>query len=296
MKIKTKYKGHQSFPVREGWLYKGLRYVMTGEKYPERPFRDTNEDMKVLGLGSNMVSSLKYWMQALHLIAFRKNCWELTEFGQLLAEKDIHFLDTGSLAFCHYELVTNKEFATSWYAFFNVFEPREFHAEDFVRFVLETAEDKPAEASVKSDIDCLLNMYVTDNSVRYDEQGNVDFESNRTSPFTRLGLLMKSPSGRNMFEKIPVNMNLLPNNVAMYAIAKQQEALGKAELQFSELLRGENSVGRIFNLTDYSLDLLLDKLAQKHEIRFVRTAGLDSVQVLDHHSPDEIRARYYGGR
>ena len=59
-----KFRAHETFFIRKGWLSKGMRYVS------QKPdvFIDKNENpMDVLGLGSNMVKSLRYWLQAVGL-------------------------------------------------------------------------------------------------------------------------------------------------------------------------------------------------------------------------------------
>ena len=54
-----KFKGHESFAIRRGWLYKGMKHVRErGDIFLAK------DAMEELGLGSNMVKSLRYWMQA----------------------------------------------------------------------------------------------------------------------------------------------------------------------------------------------------------------------------------------
>ena len=67
MITKVKMKRHESFSIREGWLSKGLlslkdnKNVFTGQ-----------EATDLLGIGTNMVKSLKYWMLATGLIIEEK--------------------------------------------------------------------------------------------------------------------------------------------------------------------------------------------------------------------------------
>ena len=59
MSEKIKMKGHESFSIREGWLTKGLLEVAANPKvFSEKDQTD------IFGIGTNMVKSLKYWLQA----------------------------------------------------------------------------------------------------------------------------------------------------------------------------------------------------------------------------------------
>ena len=54
-----KFGGHETFPVREGWLHKGLKLVVED---PEKLIDEHVADW--LGVGRNMAKSIRYWLQA----------------------------------------------------------------------------------------------------------------------------------------------------------------------------------------------------------------------------------------
>ena len=55
-----KFRAHDTFFIRKGWLSKGMKYVYVKPDV----FVDKNENpMDVLGIGSNMVKALRYWLQ-----------------------------------------------------------------------------------------------------------------------------------------------------------------------------------------------------------------------------------------
>lgn len=59
-----KFRAHDTFFIRKGWLSKGMERVVAKEDL----FVDKNENpMDVLGIGSNMVKALRYWLQAVGL-------------------------------------------------------------------------------------------------------------------------------------------------------------------------------------------------------------------------------------
>ena len=55
---KVKLKGNESFNIREGWLRKGMRCI---QEYPTLFSRD--DAMEILGVGSKMVKSIRYWLR-----------------------------------------------------------------------------------------------------------------------------------------------------------------------------------------------------------------------------------------
>ena len=59
-----KFRAHDTFFIRKGWLNKGMKYV----NFKPDVFVDKEENpMDVLGIGSNMVKALRYWLQAVGL-------------------------------------------------------------------------------------------------------------------------------------------------------------------------------------------------------------------------------------
>ena len=75
-----KFRGHESFFIRKGWLYKGLHGIQGN------PELFTSKDaMEELGIGNNMVRSLRYWMQATG-IAVEKLTKNHGKRGQFITE------------------------------------------------------------------------------------------------------------------------------------------------------------------------------------------------------------------
>src|SRR5437667_6604624 len=60
---------HETFYIREGWLFKGMAAIKKAEDDGQLPtiFLDTDAPER-LGIGHNMVRSLRFWMQAIGLV------------------------------------------------------------------------------------------------------------------------------------------------------------------------------------------------------------------------------------
>ena len=101
---KVKMKRHESFSIREGWLSKGLLAV----KNNSRVF-SMDDATDVLGIGTNMVKSLKYWLYATNLIKDEKNSIKITEFGNLILEYDPYMEDEFTWWMIHINLLLNED-------------------------------------------------------------------------------------------------------------------------------------------------------------------------------------------
>lgn len=83
-KNKYRFKGHESFILREGWLNKGLYEVDRNPKV----FSE-NYGADALGVGPNMAKAIRYWLRAAELVTDSpKTGVMLTAIGQLILAHD----------------------------------------------------------------------------------------------------------------------------------------------------------------------------------------------------------------
>ena len=203
-----KYSGHESFSIRKDWLAKGLRKIDSVNK-------DELSAMDDLGIGKNMVKSLRYWLKVTGITvddAKHKIPFGLTELGKLINDKDPYTEELGTLWLLHYHLAQNIDNATSWYYFFNEFNITEFTADDFISSLTKWNEmnnPKPASASsISKDFDCLRRTYLSrlaeNETVKGEDEGP---ESNMECPFSELGLIKVVEKG--LYRKgVPLKQNL----------------------------------------------------------------------------------------
>ena len=92
-----KFRAHETFFIRKGWLSKGMERVVAKEDL----FVDKAENpMDVLGIGSNMVKSLRYWLQAVELTSepnTGRRVQTLTPFGEMVYANDRYIEEVGLL-------------------------------------------------------------------------------------------------------------------------------------------------------------------------------------------------------
>lgn len=291
---------HETFYIREGWLFKGMSAIQEAYQADE-PFnifleKDAPER---LGMGRNMVRALRFWVQATGLA---EEYYEgrliprLTNFGELVWQHDPYLEDEGTLWLLHYALTCSQEQATSWYWFFNHFSPVSFTdkqaVESLGNWVINAESDrKVAKSSLKKDVACLLRTYLPDKQ-------NSNPENLRESPLARLGILNQFGDGaQRRYQWQQADATKLNSLILLYVIIDQQKVKGRDsnEVRLSQLLQEPMNVGHVFNLTTAMLSDQIASLNKEHPdfgVRFVRTAGLDQLTLPDI-EPQEILIRYY---
>lgn len=84
-----KFRAHDTFFIRKGWLSKGMKAV---HSKPDVFVSKDENPMDVLGIGSNMVKSLRYWLVATNLteeaLQNKRRIQKFTEFGNQVFKND----------------------------------------------------------------------------------------------------------------------------------------------------------------------------------------------------------------
>lgn len=288
-----KFRAHDTFFIRKGWLSKGMKHICNKPDV----FVDKEENpMDVLGIGSNMVKALRYWLQAVGLTSepnSGKRLQTLTELGQTIYENDRYIEEMGTLQLLQYKLASNKEDATAWYYFFNEFGMTEFTKEDFVvalqNYVYMNEEDASvAIRSLNDDFACIINTYVP----RYKSNpGKVSAENNIDCPLGELGMIDVLNKEKKIYKKaIPSTTNFNPWIILAIIV---DQAKDRKEINLNELLTAPCNIGRIFNLDAISMLDVLHKVERIDEIKIIRTAGLDIIRINHSRTFQECVDKYY---
>lgn len=274
---KMKFRGHETFFIRKGWLNKGMRNIL---KDPYVFMGVNGNPSDILGIGTNMVKSLRYWLQVVGLTNERlvgKKLQEFTDVGKIIYENDTYTEELGTLALLHYFLATNKEMATSWYFFFNIFKNVEFTKEDFVtqlKNYIKLNGEESSDRVLDDDYNCILNTYIPKIKLSSSKENP---ESNIDCPLGELGLLEVVSKKEKIYKKSMISSEKLNPLIILAIILKEYPE--KKEVRISSLLIEEKSIGKIFNLDMENLIKILYKLEKLEYVKVVRTAGLDVVRI-----------------
>lgn len=294
--IKVKLKGNESFNIREGWLRKGMRCV---QNYPTLFSRD--DAMEILGVGSKMVKSIRYWLRATGLTkenspVGRAREQVLTEsFGKVIEQYDPYFDDVFTLFLLHYNIVKNADvLSVAWDIFFNNYDGQDFTKDNMIEKCMEELNKRLVEGATFSESlfadDCasILRMY---NATDVAE----DPEESLSCPLIELGLIRKSANKKGTYVKTPPACELLDKMAVLYVILDNIEK-GKASVSIESLINDANNIGRVFNLDRILINEYLDQLRVSGYITLNRTAGLDMVYVNTDRTPESVMREYYEKR
>ena len=288
-----KFRAHDTFFIRKGWLSKGMRCVYA--KPDVFVSRDENP-MDVLGIGANMVKALRYWLQAVGLTSepnSGKRNQSFTDFGKLVYHYDKYMEELGTLYLMQYKLASNRDSATAWYFFFNEFNINEFSKEIFVEELLKfiKMEDDGVDVAIRSlndDFSCIINTYLPRSKVNGKSQSP---ENNIDCPLGELGLVDVLNKSKKTFRKgIPAS-STIPPLVAMAVIAANAE--DRKEIGLNELLTAPRNIGRVYNLDSITMLEVLYNIEKLGIIKINRTAGLDVINILEEGSFIDYTERYY---
>lgn len=272
-----KFRAHDTFFIRKGWLSKGLKNV----KLNSSVFisHDINP-MDILGIGANMVKALRYWLTTVGLTEEQKKGKReqtLTPLGKIIYANDPYIEELGTLWLLHYRLATNFDEATAWYYFFNEFKLTEFTRDDFVTQVnsfIRINGEEVSDRSVEDDYNCIINTYVS--RIKSNPE-KVQPESNIDCPLGELGLIDIVNKKTKLYKKSFPSKNTLHPLILLAVILDQAE--NEKSIKISEIQNGPKNAGKIFNLDIIALTTLLYKIELLGYIKVVRTAGLDVITI-----------------
>lgn len=272
-----RFRAHDTFFIRKGWLYKGMKNVLEDEYI----FMGTSgNSMDVLGIGSNMVKSLRYWLQATGLTIepiSGKRFQEITPFGNLILEHDKYIEEMGTLWLLHYKLASNIDEATSWYYFFNEFKQNEFTRDDFImhleNYIRMNGEDAKGTRILTDDFNCIINTYIPrikSNPEKVNPENNID------CPLGELSLIDIQNKKEKIYKKSIPKLDTIHPIIVLAIIVDNAD---NNEIRISSILNDKCNAGKILNLDIITLTSMLSKIELMGYIKVIRTAGLDVIRL-----------------
>ena len=291
--IKLSFSGHETFTCKQYWLYKGYNFVKDGYKF------SSDDAVVILGVGKNMVVSIRYWMKSFGLLDDND---QLTKFAEYIFDeegKDPYIEDIGTNWLLHFNLIkTNK--ASIYNLIFNEFrtERIEFTKNHLLGFIKRKCDEVSLnlyrETSVNKDINVFLRNYISFKEKK--SQIDEDF----SSMFYELNLVShtKTISGiddtvveyfkiENKFRK-----DLHPY---IFLFALLDNDYYSNTISFNEIYDNES---RIFALNKENTLFILNYLANdkylKSKINYSDSAGIKVLQFKDKPSKWDILDKYYG--
>jgi len=285
--IKYTFSGHESFQCRQLWLKKGFDFVSEG-------FSFTNEDAVVkLGVGKNMVSSIRYWMKAFQIMDADD---QLTEIGTRIFDGKTGFdpflEDEATVWLLHYYLVKTGV-ASIYSIMFNEFRKEKiyFNRETFINYLKRRKDSHEGfsfnEKTVAEDFDVFTKMYLSQPSAK-------EIEDSFSGILTEIQLIKSLEKNKETLLQIEnAERSDLPVEILLFTILND-ERYGNS-ISLNALEHDENSPGTIFALSRSGLVNKINEMVSKYKyVTFTDHAGIKELQFKSKPSAYQILAEYYG--
>jgi hypothetical protein len=294
--MKAKFTGHDTFPLRYGWLYKAVNHLNLGGKLQTSNDQKTREAIVDLGVGKNMVNAIRYWAEAASLLdVTRKQSnidYSTSELGEYIFNqktgKDPYLEHLGSVWLIHFWLNFNSEYLSAYRYFFNYSHMQHFEKSKLINDCFNDSKkivtnEIGNEATIKKDVDCFLNTYSKKFKNAAIKKKQIIDEEHFNSPLAELGLVQDLGGGFYVSDlkerpEIPLDIFIfaLVNFVQM-----ETEDSNINSVDFDSLLIKPCSPGRIFRLSESGLGQKLDEAQESTQggISWIDSLGLRQVKV-----------------
>lgn len=265
MQNKLVFSGHETFHCKNMWLKKGYDFVENEGKFVDEACID-------LGVGRNMVSSIRFWLKAFNIIDFENE--QSTELAKFLFNEgngvDKYLEYETTLWLLHYLLIINN-YSSIYSIVFNDFRKLkpEFNKENFISYA-QGIDSSLNINTLGKDFGVLLRTYYSKN-----EKDIEDSFSGILSDLELIHEIKKDNTTKytiynNKQEGIPIELILF--------IILENKDYGKS-ISFKNLYSDYNSVGSIFILSKEQLENKLIKISKKYDdIVYSNDAGIKELQ------------------
>lgn len=281
--VKYIFSGHETFPLRYGWLKKVFDACTGIESRGGSISKDlfnNVESIAILGVGKNMVASMRYWAICSGLLDIDENR-NLTINPYARKIFDDNGLDPwmenyATLWLIHHKLVTNPLLFT-YYWVFNKSNIHEFDKESLFSMIKDFLKDYDVSVSaltLKRDIECFLGVYCPKSIKEKSNEESID------SPLTELGLIYPL-TRRDMFQLKIGTKSSVSIYTFLYVLLMfwKEYSPNSSTLSLEAMCYAEKSPGRVFMINENNIGEFIANIntASKGLLEWSETAGLKQI-------------------
>ena len=282
MYSKYVFSGHESFSCRMLWPIKGYDYINDGNS-----FNDPNSVI-MLGVGKNMVASIRYWLKALGLTEHDKPSTLAKYLFDEAQGKDRYLESLGTLWLLHFLLVVLNE-ATLYNILFLRYqkERKQFAKEQVLNFAKRLmAEDDRLKQfnsnTVGKDFGVLVQNYVQPSKPKsYEDYSSLLID---------LNLIRNDNSDRGYAFNIE-GKRTVPTEIFLYAVLWMK---GSDRTVSYDTLQ---NVGLVFCMTDMEVIEMLQQIDREYSeyVQYSDNAGIRQLLFKEgkQMNPIDLLNRYY---
>ena len=278
---------HETFHPRYGWLKKGVDAARADPEVFLSP-----DAHITLGVGKNMVRSIRYWCHAFKLLVGdgtagpSRGASKPSLFGELLLGDrglDPYLEDLGSLWLLHWHLLKEPCLATAWWYAFFVHTRPEISIDSLAAGLTEyVAQHFPsaraARSSLRKDASCVIRMY---GEV---PKGALVNEESIHCPFAELSLIRPGADPKTYGFRIGPKPGLSSNLIAAMCLeyAASRSGVSAQTISLARLLHDPGSPGLSFKLSESALYAALEEVADvEPNVGFSDTGGIIQLSFTD---------------
>ena len=278
------FSGHESFACRYGWLPKLYEAVIDDPQL----FSSDDRAILRLGLGRNMVKSLRFWGEVFGITHTRGRDVLATKFAHSLLDPsrglDPYLETSGSLWRLHWMLTVHGGLG-AWAVMFFETHDREIAREHFVRSVQARASQvrgRITSGTASNHVDIFLRTYV---AMQHSEGAP---EEALGSPFQELELMrMAMPGGIPTIRLLRGPKRTLDTKALAFVIRDFWRAMapGSATLSLRSLMLSHAAPGAVLMLNEAALHDSLDELCSQTRQLVLRSDGAGGLDLTSNDKP-----------
>ncbi|MGH7801267.1 MAG: DUF4007 family protein [Thermodesulfobacteriota bacterium] len=288
---KLNFYGHESFTCKQFWLKKGYDFVKDQKRFSD------NTAVIDLGVGKNMVNSIRFWMKSFGLMDDNENVTAISDLLFSEGGKDPFLEDFGTIWLLHYCLIKTEK-ASIYSLIFNEFrrERVEFTKEQLHLFLKRKCQENDFNYNpntINSDINVFLRNYTKL------KESQIDIEDDFSRLFIDLDLIkrrqLSNAEGKatDWFKIESEERRELSHQIILYAIL--DNLLYGNSISFKDLQIGYNSPGLVFAINAEGLFSKIEKIVESYpQATFTETAGIQVLQFKSKLNKLDVLNDYYG--
>jgi len=296
--------GHETFACRFAWLPKVVKELNSTDEHARLLFKDENLAMVRLGVGKNMVRSIRFWAEVSGVIEpLRAGGHRVTEFGNRVLGYEGHdpYLEKQeTLWLLHWKISTGTPPVYYWQKMLNFWHRADFCLSEIYPFLergLPANTQSRSKRTIGDGFKVFIHTYVPSRG----RKGEI-MEDNLDCPLVELGLIkavgsrsdINSGKNETIYSFNFDNKPDVTDALFAYCISDywdKSHHTGET-LDFRSITSAEGSPGQIFKLPELAIRFKLEQLHQASMGAFefmdsstiqqiVRTQEVESIALLD---------------
>jgi hypothetical protein len=299
-----RFSGHETFACRYAWLPKALHAINKSKSL----FADEDAAMVELGVGKNMVRSIRFWMEAAGMAVTEAGRGMVpTDLGKavfLTRPRDEFLENVTTLWLIHWKISTAEPYLLAWDLLLNRWQEPDFTESRVLaalRKRVESADRKASDVSLLQHFQVFLHTYVPTRGMKGElSEDTLDCPLTELQLITRIGERERDGSNRRepiyafrREDKLSLTPGLFAFCVNEYW---QRHHPGEKTLSLRALATAEGSPGQVFKIPEQDVYTRVLDLRDVSDgrIQFNESQALPQLRRTDFMPPPVALSAAYG--